>query len=230
MTNRPGRRRCPTQPPWWQVARSPAGAAAVAVVAGGLSGSAALGWQLASDDRSSGQWVLAGSALEWLLVACAYLLSAVASLHHGSRTNPSTEPGVPARPRAGWRALSALVLAVAATVAMTVAVTLFDPDTVSSPAELDSVEIGFPLDWLSQDQTVNEIARFPARVTAAGPLQEWPTSIETGRLLADLAVTGAALAAILLIGWLLITRTPVGRGYRERRGNPAESTSRRAGR
>lgn len=72
---------------------------------------------------------------------------------------------------------------------------LIDHDSVANKRDLASVDLGLPMPWLHQDQSVYS----PPLPAHLGPVSPWnnPTSISLGTLLADVALAFLAMAVIV---------------------------------
>ena len=103
-----------------------------------------------------------------------------------------------------WRGAAALagLALVSALVASVVA--LFDHVTVANLDGLSRVAFGYPLKWLTQDQSALD-PPFPARTSPASPWEN-PTSVEVGPLIVDVLV----VYAVLVTGWF-VARIVIGR-------------------
>jgi hypothetical protein len=74
---------------------------------------------------------------------------------------------------------------------------LVDRDTVTAHGGLGRVTFGYPLGWLSQNQTALDPA-FPAKLSAGSPWEN-PTSVAFAPLVGDVLI----VSAVLLGGWFV---------------------------
>lgn len=75
---------------------------------------------------------------------------------------------------------------------------------VSSRADLRSVEFGWPLVWVQQDQSSYD-PPFPTQLSLSSPWEN-PTSVSLGAVLADVLFVFAVSAVVLLAAVLMVTR------------------------
>lgn len=83
-----------------------------------------------------------------------------------------------------------VVSGVIATVAAFVLVclgALVDSEEIGTSAELESVDLGLPLNWVVQDQSYYSPAQYPVRSSIASPLES-PTSTVWSRFLANVVM------------------------------------------
>ena len=110
-------------------------------------------------------------------------------------------------PRHRWlAALAAFGIPVAFLFSLTVVLVtaLTDRILVTSKADLRSVEFGWPLGWVHQDQSAYD-PPFPTHLGLSSPWEN-PTSVSLGAVLVDVLFVFAVSAVVLLAAVLMVTR------------------------
>jgi hypothetical protein len=109
--------------------------------------------------------------------------------------DPGTERGSHHR----WLVVAALGIPVAFFFSLTVVLVtaLTDQVLVSSRAYLRSVEFGWPLVWVQQDQSLYD-PPFPTHVGLSSPWEN-PTSVSLSALLVDVLFVFAVVSAVVLL-------------------------------
>ena len=110
-------------------------------------------------------------------------------------------------PRHRWlAALAAFGIPVAFLFSLTVVLVtaLTDQVLASRKADLRSVDFGWPLVWVHQDQSSYD-PPFPTQLSLSSPWEN-PTSVSLGAVLADVLFVFAVSAVVLLAAVLMITR------------------------
>ena len=115
--------------------------------------------------------------------------------HHRGMTMVDSSERVLVNTR--WRSLSLLSGLALVAVVVAFLVALIDRATVTTHSGLGRVMFGYPLGWLTQDQTTLDPS-FPVRLSPASPWEN-PTSVVVVPLLIDVL----GVFALLLVGWLV---------------------------
>lgn len=75
----------------------------------------------------------------------------------------------------------------------------FHADRVRTASDAEHLHYGFPITWITQDQsTLTQAPNLPASVTMGSPFNN-PTLFQFDDLLADIAIIGATLSVICLV-------------------------------